>query len=63
VKVLLWTVTLHLDHHHVDDEMEAIEYINDHVENAVAFRMTISPDDNEQDCSPVRGTMKYHEFR
>jgi len=52
-----------LDKHHVDDEIEAIEYINNHVNNAVAFQMKIASDDSEQDCTPVAGTMQYHEFR
>lgn len=53
----------HLEGCHVDDEYEAASYINDHINNAIAFVIVIAPDDQEQDCTPLEGSNSFYEYR
>lgn len=48
---------------HVDDEDEAVEFINSNINNANAFVMDVYTYENEQDCSAVPGSNSMHEFR
>ena len=60
----LYTLTTFLtDNHHVDDEIEAVEYINTFVRNSEAFTMYVGDDEVEQDCFPIKGSNSLHMFR
>lgn len=52
-----------IDEHHVDDEVEAVDYINHYIRNTLAFTMYIGEDEEEEDCTAVRGSNSMHEFR
>lgn len=52
-----------LDNHHIDTENEAAQYINQFVANSHAFVVVIGASETEQDCTPVQGSNKFHEFR
>ena len=47
----------------MDDEVEAAQYINDHVKNSTAFVMDVGPDEVEQDCTPLHGSNSLYEYR
>ncbi len=47
----------------MDDEDEAVEFINSNINNANAFVMDVYTYENEQDCSAVPGSNSMHEFR
>lgn len=49
--------------HHVDDELEAATYINQYVADSVCFIMEISPEEEEQTCTPLQGSSRLFEFR
>lgn len=49
--------------HHVDDEHEAVRFINKKVANSRAWFMNVDPDDVEENCSGVQGSNGMHEFR
>ena len=48
---------------HVDDEVEAVDFINKHVKNSKAFVMQMRPDEEEQDSTAVKGSNSMHEMR
>ena len=48
---------------HVDDEFEAVDFINQRVNNSKAFIMNVGPDEIEQDCSAILGSSSLYEFR
>lgn len=54
---------MYTDKNHVDDEHEAVEFINKHVKNSKAFIMEVSAEETEQDCTVLAGSNSKHEFR
>lgn len=53
---------INTDTHHVDDELEAVVYINQHIKNSKAFIMVVKHGETEQDCSALRGSSTYYEL-
>ena len=47
----------------MDDEHEAVEYINSYVKNSTAFVMDVGQDEVEQDCTPLNGSNSLYEYR
>lgn len=47
----------------MDDENEAVVYINDNIENTTAFVMDMRENKMEQDCTPLNGSTKLFEYR
>lgn len=54
---------IYVDNHHVDDEEEAVQFINQNTNNSTAFLMHVAVDELEQDCSKLVGSSTLHEFR
>lgn len=52
-----------VEKHHVDNEHEAVAFINKKVANSRAYFMNVHADDFEEDCSAVQGSSSMHEFR
>lgn len=46
----------------MDDEVEAVQFVNEHIKNTTAFTMEIGDEEVEQDCTAVRGTNGFHEY-
>ena len=47
----------------MDDEIEEVIFIRDYIANTSAFLMNIDPGDTEQDCSAVKGSSRFYEYR
>lgn len=47
----------------MDDEIEAVEFINDQIKNSRAYVMNVDPSEVEIDSSPLKGSSVAHEFR
>lgn len=47
----------------MDNEHEAIEFINNEVKNTTAFLMEMTEDDEEQDCTILSGSNSMFELR
>jgi hypothetical protein len=47
----------------VDDEEEAATFINSNLKNSTAFLMNVDSGEMEQDCTPLSGSSRMHEFR
>lgn len=60
---IVWINLCLPDNNHVDDEEEAVDFINNHVKNSTAFIMNVDEEDLEQDCSAVQNSNSMHEFR
>ena len=52
-----------VEYHHIDNEEEAAEFINNHVNFATAFLMPMDATDKEQDCQAMQGSSEVHEIR
>lgn len=52
-----------LDKHHVDDENEAVEFIEREISNSHAVLMEVHADEVETDSTPLKGSSKAHEYR
>lgn len=52
------------ENHFVDNEQEAMEFINSgKIKNTTAYMMEMSEYDEEQDCSGLNGSNSMFEFR
>lgn len=51
------------DEHHIDDELEAVDFINQHIRNTTAFTMYVDADETEEDCTALHGSNSLHEMR
>jgi hypothetical protein len=51
------------ENNHVDDENEAVEFINCKIANSTAFKIIVHENDVEEDCSALQDSNSFYEFR
>jgi hypothetical protein len=56
-------LTSHADNNHIDNEVEAVTFINKYISNTRAFVVNMNPDETETDCIAVQESVNLHEFR
>jgi hypothetical protein len=52
-----------VENHFVDNEQEAVDFINEYMNNSTAFLMEMSVEDLEEDANTLSGSSLMHEFR